>query len=125
MPGLNFGGHGGGCGGLGMALIVGSGGHALAAGAHGESGCWKGLTAVGREHRRRTHFHGPQLLHLPLKPTVLLSQRPEPSLQVLTFHLCLLQLAPVDHMHVYFIIAKLAAMPPPQKIMCYLLSYLF
>lgn len=91
---MNFGGGGGG---LGGALIKrGVGGHALAAGAHGKSGCWEGLAGVGRDNGGRAHFHGPQLLHLPLKPPILLSQRPEPSLQVLTFHLCLLQLAPVE-----------------------------
>jgi hypothetical protein len=129
---LNFGGDGGGCGwGLGGTLIVGGGGHTLAAGAHGESGCWEGLAAVGRDHGGRAYFHGPQLLHLPLKPPVLLSQRAEPSLQVLTFHLCLLQLAPVNHMHKYVTLAKLPATSlenyiyPHHIYTCYLPSSLF
>lgn len=57
--------HGGGCGGR-------RGGDALAAWAHCEGRRRQRLAAVRRQHRGWSNFLRPELLHLPLKPPVLL-----------------------------------------------------
>lgn len=70
------------------------GGDTLAAGAHGEGGGREGLAGVGREEGGWRHLQGPEFFHLTLQPPVFLRQRPEVSLQILGFHLRLLQLCP-------------------------------
>ena len=87
--GRHCGGGGGGDGSLDGTFFEISGGHALTTRTHCQSGCWERLTTMGRDYCRWAHFHGPQLLNLSLKPPILLCQWPKPSLQVLTFHLCL------------------------------------
>lgn len=73
---------------------IGGGGDTLAAWAHGEGGGRERLAGVGREECGWRHLQGPEFFHLTLQPPVFLRQRPEASLQMLAFHLRLLQLCP-------------------------------
>lgn len=72
----------------------GVGRHTLAARAHHEGGGGEWLRAMRGQDGGRPNLHSPQLLNLLLQPPVLLRQRLEPPLEVLTLQLRLPQLAP-------------------------------
>ena len=74
-------------------------GDSLTLRAHSQCRGQQGITTVRSHNSRWGDFHCSQLFHLFLKPPVLFTQWPEPSLQVLTFHLRLFQLAPA---HIWY-----------------------